>query len=184
MTDAYGMKSDKQFVNTLEDNIRKRGAMDKLVSDRAQVEISKRALDILRAMVIEDWQSEPHYQHQNFAERRYNTVKTSVNKLLDRTGAPAYTWLLALIYVCFVLNHTATASLDWRTPLEKLNGSTPDISIILMFSLMEPVYYKMNDASFFSDSNENLGYFFGISENVGHAMTYKALTQDRRKVIF
>ena len=29
--DVYGIKTDKQFVNTLEDNIRKRGAMDKLI---------------------------------------------------------------------------------------------------------------------------------------------------------
>ena len=57
------MKSDKQFVNTLEDNIRQRGAMDKLLSDRAQVEISKKVLDILRALYIGDWQSEPHRQN-------------------------------------------------------------------------------------------------------------------------
>ena len=30
VADAYPMKSGKQFVNTLEDNIRRRGAMDKL----------------------------------------------------------------------------------------------------------------------------------------------------------
>ena len=40
MTDVYGIKSNEQFVNTLEDSIRKRGAMNKLISDRAQVEIS------------------------------------------------------------------------------------------------------------------------------------------------
>ena len=69
-TDVCGMKSDKQFVNTLEDNIRTRRAMDKLISDRAQVEISKRVLDILRALFIDYWQSEPHRQYQNPAERR------------------------------------------------------------------------------------------------------------------
>ena len=106
VTDVYGMKTDKQFVNTLEDNIRKRGAMSKLISDRAQVEISKRVQYILRALFIDDWQSEPHRQHQNPAERRYQTVKRGTNILLDRTGAPAYTWLLAMIYVCFVLNFT------------------------------------------------------------------------------
>lgn len=31
--DVYGMKSDKEFINTLEDNVRERGAMSKLVSD-------------------------------------------------------------------------------------------------------------------------------------------------------
>ena len=57
--ECYGMKSDTEFVNTLEDQIRKRGAMDKLVSDRAQVEISKKVIDILRAYCIDGWQSEP-----------------------------------------------------------------------------------------------------------------------------
>ena len=38
---VYPLKTDKSFVNTLEDVIRKRGAMTKLISDRAQVEISK-----------------------------------------------------------------------------------------------------------------------------------------------
>ena len=31
----YPMKMDKQFVNVLQDNIRRRGAMLKLISDRA-----------------------------------------------------------------------------------------------------------------------------------------------------
>ena len=56
------MKSDKEFVYTLEDNIRKLGAMDKLLSDRAQLEISNKVLDILRNYVIEDWQSEPYHE--------------------------------------------------------------------------------------------------------------------------
>ena len=34
------MQSSKQFVNTLEDNTRFSGAMSKLISDYAQVEIS------------------------------------------------------------------------------------------------------------------------------------------------
>ncbi len=53
--DAYGMKTDKEFVNTIEDNIRRRGAMDKLISDQAKAEISRRVLDILRAYCIDDW---------------------------------------------------------------------------------------------------------------------------------
>ena len=35
VADVYPMKSGKQFVNTLEDNMRRRGAMDKLLSDLA-----------------------------------------------------------------------------------------------------------------------------------------------------
>ena len=45
--DVYGMKSKREFVNALEDNIRYRGAMDKLVSDMAQEEISRKVKDII-----------------------------------------------------------------------------------------------------------------------------------------
>ena len=37
VTDVYPLKSQKQFVNTLGDNIRLRGAMTKLISDYAKV---------------------------------------------------------------------------------------------------------------------------------------------------
>ena len=53
--DAYPMKSGKQFVNTLEDNIRRRGAMDKLLSDSAKTEISNKIMDIIRAYHISNW---------------------------------------------------------------------------------------------------------------------------------
>ena len=78
-----GMKSEKDFVHTLEDTIRKHGAMDKLISDRAQIEVSNKVLDILRAMFIGDWQSTPYNQHQNPAERRYQDVKKYTNVHLE-----------------------------------------------------------------------------------------------------
>ena len=50
VADAYPMKSGKQFINTLEDNIRRRGAMDKLLSGSAKTEISNKVMDIFRAL--------------------------------------------------------------------------------------------------------------------------------------
>jgi len=47
LCDAYGMKTDKQFVNTMENNIHEHGAPTKLVSNHAQVEISAKVQDIL-----------------------------------------------------------------------------------------------------------------------------------------
>jgi len=35
VSNSYGIKSDGEFVATLEDDIQKRGAMSKLISDRA-----------------------------------------------------------------------------------------------------------------------------------------------------
>ena len=65
--------------------------MDKLISARAKTGTSNRVQEILRALFIDDWQSEPHQYQQNFAERHYNTIKTKVNNLMNRVGALAYT---------------------------------------------------------------------------------------------
>ena len=136
--DVQGLKLPSQFVNLLEDNIRKHGAMDKLISDRAQTEIGKWALDILRALFISSWQSEPHQQQQNPAEHKYQTLKWYTNTILNCTGAPPYMWLLCLAYVCFLLNQLACQSLGWPTPLEALNGMMPDISPLLPFFILGP----------------------------------------------
>jgi hypothetical protein len=134
VTDIYGIKSDKQFVNTLEDDIRQRGAPNKLISDRAQVEISKKVLDILHTFCISDWQSEPYQQQQNPSERRYQTIKNTANRIMDRTGAPSNTWLHCLVYVCYLLNHTYNVT-SQGIPLQFLTGTTVDISPLLWFHL-------------------------------------------------
>ena len=53
--------------------------MDKLTSNSATVEISARVKDILRELCIDDWQSKPHFQHQNFAEQRWQHLKHNMN---------------------------------------------------------------------------------------------------------
>ena len=183
VTDVYGIKTDKQFVNTLEDNIVQRGAPNKLISDRAQVIISNKVVDILRTLCITSWQSEPHQQQQNHAERRYQTLKTATNRIMDRTGAPPYTWLLCLQYACFLLNHTYNMTTG-GVPLTQLTGSTIDISVILRFYFWQKVYYKAVDVDFPSDSPEVVGHSVGISEHCGHALTWKILTVDSQSIIF
>ena len=183
--DVYGIKTDSQFINTLWDVIRQRGAMDTLISDRAQVEISKKIKDILRHLAIKDHQSEPHYQHQNPSERQYKHVKANTVRVMNVTGAPGYTWLLCMQYVCFIMNRTAMKSLQWKTPYQVLTGSTPDISMIYRFRFYDKVYCRRDDTSSFpSKSNEILCYFVGFSESVGHKMTYKVLTADTNKILF
>ena len=184
VSDLYGVKSDGQFLQTLQDNVRKRGAPHQLVSDRAQAQTSKVVQDYLRWLYIDDWQSEPHRQNQNPAERRYQDIKRLANRIIDRTGAPPSLWLLALRYASFVYNHSAVESLGWRTPIETLTGTTPDISVLLRFHFYEKVYYKTQEPSFPSDSPESLGHMVGIAEHVGHAMTYKVLDPATNSVLY
>jgi hypothetical protein len=56
-------------------NITQCRAPTKLISDRAQVEISERVKQVLRPLHIATWQSELHQQHQNPAECQYQNIK-------------------------------------------------------------------------------------------------------------
>ena len=51
---AYGMKTDKQFVNTFKENIRTRGKMSKLISNYDKSEVRNFAHSILWELFIDD----------------------------------------------------------------------------------------------------------------------------------
>ena len=192
VADAYPIKSGEQFVNTLEDTIRRQGAMDKLLSDSAKTEISHKVMDILygnvmdnlRACHISNWHSEPYHQHQNPSEWRYRTIKSWTNTVMNRSGAPANCWLLCLIHVCYLLNHIFCNVLDRKIPLLALTGITPDISIILLFTFYQPVFYATHDQHFPSESEERAGYWVGFGVHCGDAMTHKILDHDTQKIMY
>ena len=169
--EAYSIKSTKQFINTLSDNIRKRGAMDTLISDGGKYEISKQVTDLLHSLFIQDYQSEPYHQHQNKAENRFGLAKRYTNTVMNTSGCPAVCWLLCLQYICVVLNHLASPTLQGICPVKALEGTTPDISFMLHFSFYEPVYYRIDssepDLNFPSSSNEKKGYWVGFEDNQG-----------------
>ena len=181
-TDVYPMKTDAEFSAALEDNIRQRGAMDMLQSDNAKAQTGNKVQDLLRMYIIGDYQSEPHHQHQNPAEQHIGKLKGYLNNLLDRVGAPAALWLLALCYIAYVLNHMSFADGKGGTPIEKLTGQRAEISPILSFHFYQKVYYAVDDV-FPSKSPEKSGRFVGFAQNQGDMMTFKILTDDTKKVI-
>lgn len=54
---------------------------------------------------------------------------------------------------------------------------------MLAFAWYEPVYYKVNDLCFPSETVKKCGHFVGITKNIEHIMTFKILTDDTRKGI-
>ena len=120
LCDAYGIKIQKQFINTLCDSIKTRGAMDTIITDGGKYEISKKIGDLLRSLFIEQYESEPYHQHQNKAEQCYGVVKWYINTLMNLTGASAHCWLLCLVYVCALLNDTESSALMAKLPLKVL----------------------------------------------------------------
>ena len=79
--------------------------MDNVILDSAQSEVSNRVKDMVHAIFIDCWKSEPCYQHKNFSERRHQNVKRQTNALLNRTGAPARTCSFAIIHIflCYTI---------------------------------------------------------------------------------
>jgi hypothetical protein len=41
---------------------------------------------------------------------------------MNFSGAPAYTWLLAMLYVSLLMNHVASAALGWKSSEQVLTG--------------------------------------------------------------
>ena len=103
---------------------------------------------------------------------------------MNRSGAPAKCWLLCLIYLCYLLNHIVCSALDGKIPLLALTGITPDISIILLFTFYQPVFYATYDQHFASESEERAGHWVGFGEHCGDAMTHKILDHDTQKIIY
>ena len=86
--------------------------------------------------------------------------------------------------MCYLLNHIACNALDGKIPLLSLPGITPDISIILLFTFYQPVFYAMYDQHFSSESEDRAGYWLEFEEHCGDAMTHKILDHGTQKIIF
>ena len=103
---------------------------------------------------------------------------------MNRTGAPAHCWLLTLQYVCYILNHMSTATLGGQVPLQVLYCVTPDISIMLLYTFYQPVFYANHDWHFPSESEERAAFWVGFAEHCGDFLTHMVLDADTLKIIY
>ena len=85
-------------------------------------------------------ESEPDYQHQNFAEHRWRHYQRNIKWVTNLRDVAPYAWLVLAKWVADIMNMTAEKSLGWRPPLEVLTGQTIDISIMLCFMFWDVVY--------------------------------------------
>ena len=103
---------------------------------------------------------------------------------MNRSCAPANCWLLCMIYVCYILNHIACGALNGSIPLLVLYGITPDISIMLLYTFYQPVFYATHDQHFPIESEETTAFWVGFGEHCGDAMTHERLDKITQKIIY
>ena len=97
----------------------------------------------------------------------------------------AHCWLLSLVYVCSLLNVTASPALGGLTSIQALTGQVSDISHFLHFSFWEPVFYKVDENDpghrFPSHTNEKRLHWVGFANSKGDHLTI--LTDEANQII-
>ena len=103
-TKVYGMRTESQGCDTLQDFIRDVGSPYNIHNNNSKMQTSKVWHEILRTYNITQTTTEPYSPWQNFAERRIQDIKTLSKKLLDYGGADDALWYLALNYATYMWN--------------------------------------------------------------------------------
>ena len=88
------MTKTRRLLPCLQNFVRQYGAPDRILADHAKYHEGFSVLSYLRMLWIKLWFSEAYYHHQNPFERRYQTFKRIVNRVMDRTGTPSPTLVL------------------------------------------------------------------------------------------
>ena len=171
------MRSEKQVPQSLEDHIRKVGAPLGLMSDYAKSEMHGKTKELLRMYDIDDYQSEPEYQHQNPAERGIQTVKRLMNGVMDRTGCEAHWWLLAALFVLSLVNHIPNS--HGEVPITKITGQVPDVSKFMHFHFWQEVYVESHKPG----RREELARWCYPADNCGDELTYMVLLTETNQLV-
>ena len=180
---GYPMVEESQMAGTAEDLIRDVGAPLGLFSDNAKTQTGKAIQKLLRMYAIKDAQSEPHYQHQNPAERAIQDVKRITNTIMDRTATPAKFWLLCTLFVIALLNHMVNPTTG-KVPLTACFHIPTDISGFLDYVWWQKVYYEVHEHAFPSETKEALAYWTGPAEKKGDFLTYQLVDCETEQVIY
>ena len=77
-----------------------------------------------------------------------------------------------MIHTSYTPNHLSCKALDGNVPLGKLDGVSPDISIILLYTFYQPVFYATQNQSYHSVSEEQAAHWVGFGEHVGDTITH------------
>ena len=184
MINVYPMpsKAHGHIFKAYQDFMRYEGAPQGLHRDLAPEEKVDKILDLNREMMVKDTWAEAGHPNENPAEALgVKPLKTGAEQLMNRTGAPNAAWPWAHKYIADVNNHCSTPMLNWKTPISVRHGYTPDISAFLQFQFWERVYFKVDEQH--PESKEAPGYWMGVSDTVGDALTYDIWSDDTKRVI-
>ena len=170
---GYGLKSKAEAPTMLATYFKDVCVPTTVVTDGAGELCSAEWKEVLRIFVCKDGTTEAYHRNQKFAEHNIETVKHMAHTVFDQSGAPTKLWCFAVDYVIDLWNHLAHSG-NWRTPIERLLGHTPDISKFKLFSFYDDLKY-LDSRVKFPNSKAYTGKFLGFEPDKGDTLVYRVL---------
>ena len=184
MINIYPMdsKTGGNVLHAYQDFMHYEGAPVGLHCDLAPEQQTDALTNLNRDMMVKDTFSEAYHPNENPSEALgVRIIKQTSEMIMARTGAPSGSWPWLHQYIADINNHCAQQILNWKTPISKCHGYTPDISAFLQFWFWEPIYFKIDEDD--NLSKEAFGHWLGVAHNVGDALTYYVLAEKTKHVI-
>jgi hypothetical protein len=156
-----------------------------MIRDNAKMQASNIWTDYLRRYWVKDQFTEPYHENQNPFERAFSNHKAKIERVMIDTGCDPKAWFIAACHVADISNHTASETLNYRTPLEARDGETPDISALVQFKFWELVYCRKHSKYDFPNKagNEALGRWLGRAIDYGDKMCYHILDVETQQIV-
>ena len=170
-------KSGAEIATTFESVVKCTGVPDTLVSDGAKEEVSGDMAKKCRYYQVTQRVTEPYAPWTDKAEGSVREIKRAIKYHTTRKGSPRRVWCFCGEWTTAIRRLTARDSLDNRTPHENVLGTTPDISIYLLFDWYQVVWYHEPVAQF-PFSKKVLGRWLGLATEEYHDVgTFYVLTE-------
>ena len=158
------------------------GIPDGLHRDLAHEQKVEKIIEINHDMHVKDMFAEGGHPNKNPAEAlSAKVIKSGATEIMNRTGAPEAAWPWVHKYIADVNNRCATPVHNLKTPISVRHGYTPDISAFIQFQFWYKVYFKVDENH--PGPEEATGYWMGVSEQVGDAMTFHIWSDETHHVI-
>ena len=169
---------------TLTTFIHKDGIPQELVSDNAPAEHKGEWGKVANHHRMKLTQTIPGSPWQNRAEHSIKELKVAIRRTMRRRRAPRRLWCYCGEWVSAIRRLTASSNpkMEGRTPEERVQGSTPDITAHALFDWYSPVWY-WDPVPTFPFQKKCLGYWIGIEDCSVDVMAYRILNPKGNVVI-
>jgi hypothetical protein len=175
--DVFPLKTEHNNGEALKDYVRYVGAPTVMKTDNAQSQLGTTWITFLRDICTANKTTEPHHPWQNPAERKIGALGSIVRNAMRAFNVPLSRHDYVQQWCCDIHNLVANRKLGWRSPIERNEGHTPDISKF-RFYIWEPIWYYAPTRQ--PKDNLQKARWLGFAHTSGDEFTYIIEPEDQK----